>query len=82
MRYSGGFLSNVLLCKDCFHNLTKLRPFLFLKGFCYISNLRQFFFLIPVYSLVYLFTGAMHINKHKCKCARISLKGYFSSLDP
>jgi len=24
MRYSGGFLSNVLLCKDCFHNLTKL----------------------------------------------------------
>ncbi len=32
--------------------------------------------------LVYLFTGAMHINKHNCKRARISPKGYFSSVDP
>jgi len=30
--------------------------------------------------LVYLFTGAMHINKHKCKCARISRKGYLNLL--
>ncbi len=34
------------------------------------------------FSLVYLFTGAMHINKHNCKRARISPKGYFSSVDP
>ncbi len=32
--------------------------------------------------LVYLFTGTMHINKHNCKCARISPKGYFPSVDP
>ncbi len=42
-----------------------------LSGVCF------FFF-----SLVYLFTGAMHINKHNCKRARISPKGYFSSVDP
>jgi len=34
------------------------------------------------YLFIYLFTGAMHINKHKCKHARISPKSYFSSVDP
>ncbi len=33
-------------------------------------------------SVVYLFTGATHINTHGCKCARIGQRGYFSSVDP
>ncbi len=43
----------------------------------YEQNTIAFFFIS-----VYLFTGAMHTNKHNCKRARISPKGYFSSVDP
>lgn len=32
--------------------------------------------------LIYLFTWPIHINKHNCKRARISPKGYFSYEDP
>lgn len=59
--------------------IISFHPFVSVKEYCIsvrwisrISSLSLFFFF-----LVYLFTGAMHINKYGCKCARISQKGLF-----
>ncbi len=90
LNYYNMFLSNMstvlapvhkLLQKDAKWNWGGEQEAAFTQSKKWFSPYKFWFFMTPK-SLFILFTGAMHINKHNCKGARISPKGYFSSVDP